>query len=93
MSDGWQAGDLALCIAGGNWHNQFGYNPEGPEFDKIYRVTEVSHQGLFLAFAEWKDQCWDRGCFRKIPPDVQQGDIHDWELLLDSMSPKVPANA
>jgi hypothetical protein len=100
MSDDWQPGDKALCI------NDGGCGPFTtwcPQVGCIYTVAEaflgdLPEGGEAIGLELEEDptvfdgiSAWYAANFRKIRPDAHEGEIEDWELLLDSMKRRVRA--
>lgn len=70
-SQGWQPGDLALCVRPGKWFDPVVPNDgSGPGMGAIHEVEEVGeYEGMMLlGFPAWPEEFFDASAFRKIEP-------------------------
>src|SRR3546814_14752786 len=77
QSEGWRAGDLAVCISNVGWWDEATHDAAvGPKAEQVVRVRKV-YIGIAaydpgepgLEFDEWPDQGFRSSCFRHIAPD------------------------
>jgi len=76
QSEGWRAGDLAVCAVYGPWFNDGAAPIAGPEHDQMLRVSCVYRDApigagvcLALEFDEFPDELYPARDFRRIRPD------------------------
>lgn len=81
QSEGWRAGDLAVCNAYGPWFNDGAEPVMGPEYDQVLRVAAVYHNApigagvcLALEFDEFPEEMFPARDFRRVAPDYSAAD-------------------
>ncbi len=98
MSD-WQVGDLAVCVSkSGAWrHGGTGPFNSGPKAGHVCTVRAVGAwaKHTILWFNEWPGSglgcSYGASSFRKIRPDSHEGNVEDWNLILETTKRKVRA--
>src|SRR3546814_11785030 len=89
QSEGWRAGDLAVCISNVGWWDEATHEAAvGPKAEQVVRVRKV-YIGIAaydpgepgLEFDEWPDPVFRSFCFRRIPPDHSAPDAAELHPL------------
>lgn len=97
MSDDWKVGDLAVaddpadnCPACGSGSRDPEAHPKGTALPVLCIESHpwLKQVGLWFSVT---DGPWCSCAWRKVRPDANEGDLHDWELLLDSVTRRVDA--
>jgi len=96
----WEVGDLALCVDAG----VIQVNGSAADADNLLHEGQVYRvKGVVVRDGVWRNapalrlteiphhRGFAQVRFRKIKPDSHEGEIEDWQLLLDSMKRKVGA--
>ncbi|KUR80784.1 hypothetical protein [Novosphingobium sp. FSW06-99] len=88
MDKSWRAGDLAECVAAGNWICAETGQPEsGPEYGERRIVTAVRMgdrrrvDGIILICLKSHTGSFDSRCFRKIVPQADRTGAADADFL------------
>jgi len=97
MSDDWQPGDLALCVAQGPDPEHWSGKAGGPRLGGVYVVERVEIEpfgdyfpaGLYLAFADFPDSFFHEG-FRKIRPHAPDAEDAETIRLLNGAPVREP---
>lgn len=84
-SEGWRAGDLAVCVEFVGWWDAAGNPAPGPSRNQIVRVAKVYANaplndgiGTALEFDEFADELYPASpYFRRIQPDYSPADNAD----------------
>ncbi len=100
MSAGWNIGDLALCVDD-RQHPAHSHNLKAGSSYRVIGLGELGRStlypgrichGLFLSGAQTSSKLgFAPERFRKIEPDKHEGDIADWQLILETNKRKVSA--
>ncbi|MGR4892246.1 hypothetical protein ACIPPQ_14560 [Sphingopyxis sp. LARHCG72] len=98
-SDGWRAGDLAVCIDGIGWWKEGSFeSAPGPVLNQVLRVCGVycvadmpSGMGLGLEFDEFPNEIYEARNFRRIEADHSAAD--DAEIVALIKGARVGARA
>lgn len=97
-SEGWRAGDLAVCLANGAWWKDANGAPSlGPEHEQVVRVSCVVFgvhgydDGVGLEFDGWPNEIYPARLFRRIEPDHSAADDADIVALIKGASVRASA--
>lgn len=97
-SQGWRAGDLAVCIEYGPWFGAGSDATVGPEHEQVLRVAIVFDEvpfphgeGLGLEFAEFADNIFPASAFRRVEPDHRAADDAEIVALIKRASVRARA--
>jgi len=91
QSEGWRAGDLAMCLNRIGWWEEREYGAvDGPVLDQVLRVA-CAYPGLGLEFDEFPDQIWREDQFRRINPDYSPADDAEIVALIKRASVRARA--
>ncbi len=98
-SEGWRAGDLAVCISNIGWWNETTHEAaDGPQAEQVVRVRKVyidiaeygpGNPGL--EFDEWPNEAYPARCFDRIEPDHSAADDADIVALIKGASVRASA--
>lgn len=99
QSEGWRAGDLAVCIDGWGWWKEGSFEPApGPVRDQVLRVSGVytvaempRGMGPGLEFDEFPNEIYEARNFRRIKPDHGAADDVEFVALIKRASVKAAA--
>lgn len=97
QSEGWRAGDLAVCISNIGWWDADSQAAAGPDAEQIVRVAEVYGGvagypgGVGLEFDEFPDNLYPASAFRKVHPDHSPADDVEIVALIKRAGAEVPA--
>lgn len=99
QSEGWRAGDLAVCIDGIGWWKEGSFeSAPGPVLNQVLRVCGVysvadmpSGMGLGLEFDEFPNEIFEASNFRRIAPDHSAADDAEIVALIKGASVRVRA--
>ncbi|PAL20189.1 hypothetical protein [Sphingopyxis sp. GW247-27LB] len=99
QSEGWRAGDLAVCISNIGWWNETTHEAaDGPEAEQVVRVRKV-YVGIAeygpgepgLEFDEWPNEVYPARSFDRINPDHTAADDAEIVALIKSVSVRARA--
>jgi hypothetical protein len=98
QSEGWRAGDLAVCNAYGPWFNDGAEPVTGPEHEQVLWVAAVYSDApigsgvcLALEFDEFPDEMFPARDFRRIAPDYSSAGGRRIVALIKGAGAGVPA--
>ena len=93
-SEGWRAGDLAVCVDGLGWWKEGSFEAApGPALNQVLRVSGVyavaempTGMGLGLEFDEFPNEIYEASNFRRIEPDHSAADDAEMIALIKRAS-------
>ncbi|WP_432769771.1 MAG: hypothetical protein HEQ22_03225 [Sphingopyxis sp.] len=94
QSEGWRAGDLAVCVKSTAWWTLAGQPAPGPALDQVLWVAAVYEGvaleggvGTALEFREFANELYPAApYFRKVQPDHSAADDAEFVALIRRVS-------
>lgn len=95
MAEGWQPGDLALCVNGKGWSRvgtTVRIGGPSPGSVTVVEAVRVFPSGVVaLQFDAWPLGWYLSGCFRRIPPHARDAEDDETIRLLTGAPERVAA--
>ncbi|MFN3819914.1 hypothetical protein [Blastomonas sp.] len=89
---GWQVGDLALCVADRGWWDCYNRPAKEPRPGSVHRVESIYGEAgfRFLRFKEFGDCGYVTSAFRKIDPHTRDAEDDETIALLNRAPMRTP---